>query len=193
MSISCVTDDVISISDVKPGGTARVAMGAVHEQQLADLALLRLALDRGVAGVEAAHEADLDELTPERGLGLDDAQARRRRGGERLLAQHRLLPCQAGEHELLVGVVRGGDHDGVHAVVGDQLVRVGVHSRRLAGRRAGARGVRVGHRDDLGTLDLAAEPAHVRGAHHAGADDADPQAGHGVVPRYVRCVPLLPS
>ena len=70
-----------------------------------------------------------------------------------------------------------------------------MHARRVAGRRAGAAGVGVGHRDHLGPPDLGAEDADVAGAHHARADDAHPHPRHGVSApvRYVRWVRLCSS
>ena len=86
-----------------------VAMRAMHHQRVAQPAVGDQLLQRDVLGVEAPHEADLNELLAERLFLLHDRIGRRDVGGQRLLAQHRDAPIQAGIDLFLVGGPGCGD------------------------------------------------------------------------------------
>ena len=81
----------------------RVAVGAVHDQRLADAAGVDDLLHLPVSGVVAAHEADLDQAAAVGRLGLDDPQAVLGGRGERLLAEHRFPGGYRVQHVLGVG------------------------------------------------------------------------------------------
>ena len=149
----------------------RVAVRAVHQQRATDRARVEPGLQVDVARVEAAHEADADEVAPAGALGLDDPPRRLRGGGERLLAQHRLARRDAREHERLVREHGRGDDDGVHVVGRDQLQPVRVH--RAGAETLGRRAVRVGDGHEPRPGDLRRQQPRVDGAHQPRADDAD--------------------
>ena len=74
--------------------------------------------------VEAAHEADLDQLLGECGFALDDLEGGLDVGGQGLLAHHRLGVLEACQQLLLVRRARSGQDDGVDLRVGDRVERI---------------------------------------------------------------------
>ena len=68
-------------SEVEMITNSWVAMSAMHDQRVAETAVGNQLSQRDVLGVEAAHEADLDELLAERFFLLHD-----RVGGQRCLS-----------------------------------------------------------------------------------------------------------
>ena len=162
----------------EPGRDVGVAVAAVEQQRPADPAGVGGRLQGPEAVVVAAHEPDLDQPPRPGRLGLQHPQAGVDRRGQRLLAQHRLVGGQAGQGELLVGEAGRGDQHGLHPVVGDQLVAVGVGAGPdLLGHLLGPLDEHVGDGHHLGVRDAAGQPLNVVPAHLAGTDEADPQ-GH---------------
>ena len=108
-------------------GHRLVAVGGVDHQRRADPR--QRGLERDVAAIVAAHEADLHQPGAVRGLGLDDAAGGVRRRGQRLLAKARLA---------------GGDR-----AEDLRLVRLAHRARPQEGRRRrgcpGQPGQRAGH------------------------------------------------
>ena len=127
----------------------------MHQEGRAEPARNDGAAHREVAGIEAAHEADLDEAPAEGGLGGDDAQAALDRRRKRLLAEHRLAGRKAGEDEALMGRIGRGDQHRLDGGVGDQVAGVRMHAVGAArGRHGGGPGsIRVGDRRERRALD----------------------------------------
>jgi hypothetical protein len=166
----------------EPRRDVGVAVAAVQQQGSAHLAGLHLGLHPPEAVVVAAHEADLDQPPRLGRLGLQHPQAGVDGRGQRLLAEHGLVPVQAGQGELLVGLAGRGDQHGVHLVVSDQLVAVGIGAGPdPLGHLPGPIDEDVGDGDHLGVGD-AGQPLHVVPAHLAGADDPDPQRHRASLP-----------
>lgn len=162
-------------------GVARVRAELLDPAELAGVDEL---LSANVAGVEAAHETELDRslhLPPEvhdsRGLGKVERDRLlapdRLAGPERLLDQHR------------VGAGRGYDDNRLHVRVVDRLRRVRGGTSRPGEVAALLRGlpVRVGDDHDVRVRDRC-HIAHVRLAHSPGAEDGDPN-----VVRISQCEP----
>ena len=164
-------------------GHRGVPVGAVHHQRVPDLAPGHDLAQRPVARVIAAHETDLDETLAVLHLGLDDAQAARGRGGQRLLAEHGLPGGDGGQHELLVRRPPRGDHHYVHVGGGDHVAAgrkgPGPDPRRNV---LGPRAVDVGHRHHARPADPLVDPARMLDADRARPDDAD-LVCHGFAPR----------
>lgn len=82
---------------------------------------------------------------------------------------------EGGEQGRLVGGARGGHEDGGHARCGQRLggVAVGHTPLDAGGDRLGPVGVEVDDGGHMGAADHVGDPAHVVGAHPAGADDGD--------------------
>jgi hypothetical protein len=103
---------------------------------------------------------------------------------ERLLAQHVQPALERREHGWGVELVRRADVDGVEAVDGDEPAVVGEDAfgghAEVLGEGLGGRPMAVADGDDLAVGDVL-PTRHVRAAHDAaGADDADPELGHGM-------------
>ena len=76
-----------------------------------------------------------------------------------------------------MGRVVGGDHDGVHGRVGDQLERIGERPRSPGpGGGGSANRVGVGDGGDVRARHGRGERVDVGRAHHPRPDDADPDA-----------------
>ena len=138
MSISCdggVGDDHLGREVVRRH--RRVAVCAVHQQRCADRTVVDDRLQRPVRRVVPAHEAHLHQPPATRDLGVDDPAAGLLRGGQRLLAEHRLARRDGRQHVLLVRRSPRGDQYGVDRVVADELLAGGVH--RAAGQSVGDR------------------------------------------------------
>ena len=103
-----------------------VAMSAMHDQRVAQPAVGDQLLQRDVLGVEAPHEADLDELLAERLFLLHDRVGRGDVGGQRLLTQHRDTPIQACIELFRVGGTRAGDEHRIHVWIVDGRNRIGL-------------------------------------------------------------------
>ena len=86
----------------------------MDHQRRADDAVVDRLLQRAVALVVAALEADLNEMAAGGDLRLDDAHAGLGGRGERLLAEHRLAGLDRGEDISLMRRPPGGDDDRVH-------------------------------------------------------------------------------
>ena len=132
-------------------------------------------LQRAIAGVEAAHEADLHEAAAERGLGVEDRRAVALRRRQRLLAEHGLARGDRGEHISRVRRSPGGHDHGVHVLGGDQLLagRIGLGAGQARSDLLGLRCVDVADRDDARAREDARQPPNVILADHPNADHAD--------------------
>ena len=163
------------------GRHRRVAVRAVHQQRRAERAVVQRRLHGPVAGVVAAHEADLDQPPPGRELGVHDPLAGGAGRGERLLAEHRLAGRDRGQDLLLVGRAPGGDQDRVDAIVRDEAGRRLVHGGAGQARRdlPGTLLVDVVHRADDAAGEHVGDPADVVLADHPHPDDADADRGVG--------------
>ena len=141
----------------------------------AQLAGVDQLLGPDVAGVEAAHEADLDGepgLAPE----VDDLRRIGQLLGDRLLGPDGLAGPQRGLDVRGVRRRRGIDDDGLDIGVVDRIERVGgrAPSARECAAGLGRIGVRVGDHDHVRIRDRAQvadmDPAHPAGAEHRDAD-----------------------
>ena len=150
-----------------------IARGDADDLHLADLALGHGARHRGVRGVEAPVEADLERHAG----GLD--------GGERavhlgqverdgLLAEDRLARLGGRDDQVRVRVGGRADGDGVHVRRGQQLLDAGRGHAEPPAHHARAVGVRVGDARDLRARHLPREQVGVHGADPADADHAHP-------------------
>lgn len=133
---------------------------------------------RAVTGVEAAHEAQLQDGA----RGVDIGQGAQRAlevQCDRLLAEGGQSGPRGAADQVGVGGGGGGDDDGVHAPGEDLVHRGGGRGARTVGDVCGSGRVRVG--DDQGAdLAMAAQHLRVEGADTAGADKSDahgPQGG----------------
>jgi hypothetical protein len=92
-------------------GRMCVAVDVVDDQGAADPINGVLLFELHVSGVEAAHEAHLDDSTPQRHFGVEHGLGFGLAGGERLPAQDRFTGFEP-EHQLLGvhGVGRGDHH-----------------------------------------------------------------------------------
>ena len=88
-STSCTTESLIMNSELKWSGTAGLRWVQCTSRGLPSSPSVISFFEGHVLGVEAAHEADLDQRTAQRRLLLHDRVGRRDVGGQRLLAQHR--------------------------------------------------------------------------------------------------------
>ncbi len=113
---------------------------------------------------------------PRRGLRRDDPEAPAIVDASGFSHKHGLPRLEAGEHEVLVGLVRRGDEDRLNIGIVDQSAGLRVHAgSRLGSDGRGSVPVLVGHREKDGTLDGTGESPGVIAAHDPGSDDADPE------------------
>jgi hypothetical protein len=110
MSISCTAEPEIRTAD----GTGT----------LAEVAAAQGRLQVGVARVVTTHETDRDQPAAELNLCRHYPDRAGHVGSQRLLAQHGLAGREAGQHELLVRLVRRRDQHRIDRVVLDQHHRV---------------------------------------------------------------------
>ena len=163
-------------------GDRGVAVAAVDQGGVAELAALAQGRHLLVALVETPHEPDGDESFAGLRLGFHDGDAVLGGGGQGLLAQDVLAGFDSGDDVGGVDLAEGGDQDRVHVGVGDQFGARGV---RLRAERPG-HGLRpfdveVGDGDDLAAGEFLLDALHVGAAHAAGADEPDAYS-HGVSP-----------
>ena len=126
----------------------RVARRRLEHEWCADAPGVDLLLRGRVAGVEASHEAHLEERARSLDRGFHRCRLGERQRG-RLLAERGLLPLDGRDHVLAMQVRGRRDHDRVHAGVVDERLRIGVRSRdiELGGDIGCQRASRVGNRD----------------------------------------------
>jgi len=149
----------------------------VHKQGAAERSVVDERFELDVFVVEAAHEADLDELHAGFSLAPDEFEGTRGIGGERLFAEHRLARFEAGQDLLLVGGAGRGEHDRIDIVGGDRVEGVQHHPRTGCGGcdLLGALSREVVDHADAGATDGGGEPGDVVGAHEPDAEDGDTQ------------------
>ena len=110
------------------GGTRVLRVGA-NQNNLADIAVVNLALCLGVGLVEAAHEAELED---EVGMRLDDllcGLALCNVRAERLLAENVLAVVHRDLDLLAVQEGRGNDNDGIELRILAHFLEIGVGIR----------------------------------------------------------------
>ena len=153
-----------------------IAMDAVHHERLAQPTVGYQLPQRVVLGVEAPHEAHLDELLAEHSLLLHDRVRGVDVGRQWLLAQHRNAPIQARIELFRVGRTRAGDEHRIHLWVVDGGHRIGLNacpdSFRNLCRLVGEEVVDHG---DRGAAHSLAQCIRVEGTHHADAEYGDSQ------------------
>ena len=153
-----------------------IAMDAMHHQRVAQATVGDQLPKRDVLGVEAPHEADLNELLAECLFLLHDRVGRGDVGSQRLLTEHRDAPIQARVDLFRVGRARAGQQHRIDVWIVDRGDRVrfgaGADGSRDLGRLVGEEVVDHGH---LGATHPLAQRIHVEGAHHADAENGDPQ------------------
>ena len=151
----------------------RIAVHAMQEERGAQRAVRDAPPHRAVAGIEAAHVANLDEAPAAADLGGDDGQALLQRVGKRLLAQDGFPLLQAGDHERSMRLVRRGNDDGFDGGIGDEPGSGVEHAARtaVAGHPLGAFAVGVLDRHEFGAGDAVVQDAGVVGSHDPRPDD----------------------
>ena len=151
-----------------------VAVTAVDERGVAVVAGVEDRLHLVVGGVEAAHEADGDQLLAGLLLGLHDLDAVLGGGGQGLLAQHVLARLDDPDDVGGVDLAEGRDDDGVDVGVVDELLG-GVVGPGPVGLGAGDGGVMVdvGDGDDPAARQVVGDAGEVGAAHAAGADESN--------------------
>jgi len=145
---------------------------------LADLARLDPALRLDELGLEAPHEAELEDDSALLGRGAH-LVALLERKRHRLLAEHVLAGGGREHPELRMRERRRRDHDSVEGGAGERLLEARVRrDAELGARFASDLLVRV---DDAGELGGGQPPARVDGMHHAaapGAGDGEAERAH---------------
>jgi len=146
----------------------------VDHQDLAEFTGVDQGLHLAVALVEPPHEAHGHQLLAGGLFGVHDPQGGVRRGGERLLTEHRLAGLDALQDVDLVRRAVGADHHRVHVGGVDQFGRrPESHAADAVGDRLGVGRVHVAHRDHATAGDHGVDALDVRLAHTAGADHPD--------------------
>ena len=105
----------------QPVGRGSVAVDIADDEWLADTRGGELGLEADVAGIEAPHEADLNETPATCDLGIEHRLGRCLADGEWLLAQHRLAGSKAGKRMLGVHCIGGGDEYRIDVIGANEL------------------------------------------------------------------------
>jgi hypothetical protein len=159
-------------------------MDAVDHQRIAQFTRGDHVLESHVLSVEAAHEADLDELPAQRFFLPNDRVGRADVGGQRLLAEHRNAAIEARIDLLGVRSTWRGEKHCVDLRVLDRCDRITDHPRaELAGHLLGFLGEEVVDHRHLRAADALAQRFDVEGAHHSDTEDSNLQITHCGLPK----------
>src|SRR4029450_6500541 len=152
----------------------RIAMNAVHHERLAETAIGDHLLQCRVLGIEAPHEADLDQLPAERLLLSHDRMGGCDVGCQRLFTQHRDTPIKAGIELFRMRITWGCNEHRIHVRIVDRRDRVTLDACPNLLSDFGCLVCQEVIDDrDCGATYAAGECINVKSAHYADAKDGD--------------------
>src|SRR6266550_5179437 len=153
-------------------------MKAVKHQGSAETTAEHAGFHLDIGRIKPPHVTDLYQPATQFRLCGDDIEALDNSWGQRLFTEHRLARRNAGQHQLLVSVIRRGHQHGVDSRILDERSRVGSDGLCTRFIRDGFGSCRIGIVDCLyfRPWHLRRENARVIGPHHANPDNSDTYA-----------------